>query len=55
MTHRSPELVRDAGASPQQAGNSDTELKNYVTSILQKLGVRDRTQAAVRTRELGMI
>jgi len=30
-------------------------VKNYVTSILQKLGVRDRTQAAVRARELGMI
>jgi len=30
-------------------------VKNYVTSILQKLGVRDRTQAAVRARELGVI
>lgn len=30
-------------------------VKNYVTSILQKLGVRDRTQAAVRARELGML
>ena len=30
-------------------------VKNYVTSTLQKLGVRDRTQAAVRARELGMI
>ncbi|MDY6877134.1 MAG: response regulator transcription factor [Chloroflexota bacterium] len=30
-------------------------VKNYVTSILQKLGVRDRTQATVRARELGMI
>jgi DNA-binding NarL/FixJ family response regulator len=30
-------------------------VKNYVTNILQKLGVRDRTQAAVRARELGMI
>ncbi len=29
-------------------------VKNYVTSILQKLGVRDRTQAAVRARELGI-
>ena len=28
--------------------------KNHVTSILQELGVRDRTQAAVRARELGM-
>jgi DNA-binding NarL/FixJ family response regulator len=30
-------------------------VKNYVTSILQKLGVRDRTQAAVRARELGVV
>jgi DNA-binding NarL/FixJ family response regulator len=30
-------------------------VKNYVTGILQKLGVRDRTQAAVRARELGLV
>jgi DNA-binding NarL/FixJ family response regulator len=30
-------------------------VKNYVTNVLQKLGVRDRTQAAVRARELGFI
>ncbi|HHS96527.1 MAG TPA: response regulator transcription factor [Chloroflexi bacterium] len=30
-------------------------VKNYVTSILQKLGVRDRTQAALRARELGLV
>jgi DNA-binding NarL/FixJ family response regulator len=30
-------------------------VKNYVTIILQKLGVRDRTQAALRARELGML
>jgi DNA-binding NarL/FixJ family response regulator len=30
-------------------------VKNYVTNILQKLGVRDRTQAAVRARELGVV
>jgi DNA-binding NarL/FixJ family response regulator len=30
-------------------------VKNYVTNVLQKLGVRDRTQAAVRARELGVI
>jgi DNA-binding NarL/FixJ family response regulator len=30
-------------------------VKNYVTTILQKLGVRDRTQAALRARELGLI
>jgi DNA-binding NarL/FixJ family response regulator len=30
-------------------------VKNYVTTILQKLGVRDRTQAALRAKELGLI
>jgi DNA-binding NarL/FixJ family response regulator len=30
-------------------------VKNYVTTILQKLGARDRTQAALRARELGLM
>lgn len=30
-------------------------VKNYVTSILQKIGARDRTQAALRAQELGML
>ena len=30
-------------------------VKNYVTAILQKLGARDRTQAALRARELGLL
>jgi DNA-binding NarL/FixJ family response regulator len=30
-------------------------VKNYVTAILQKLGARDRTQAAIRARGLGLI
>jgi DNA-binding NarL/FixJ family response regulator len=30
-------------------------VKNYVTAILGKLSVRDRTQAAIRARELGLI
>jgi len=30
-------------------------VKNYVTNILHKLGVRDRTQAALRARELGLL
>ena len=29
-------------------------VKNYVTVILQKLGARDRTQAALRAREMGL-
>jgi DNA-binding NarL/FixJ family response regulator len=30
-------------------------VKNYLTTTLQKLGVRDRTQAALRARELGVL
>ena len=30
-------------------------VKNYVTTILGKLGSRDRTQAAIRARELGLV
>jgi DNA-binding NarL/FixJ family response regulator len=30
-------------------------VKNYVTNILQKLGARDRTQAALRAREWGLL
>ena len=30
-------------------------VKNYVTNILSKLGVRDRTQAALRARDLGLL
>lgn len=30
-------------------------VKNYVTSILQKIGARDRTQAAIRAKELGLL
>ncbi|MEM7028756.1 MAG: response regulator transcription factor [Chloroflexota bacterium] len=30
-------------------------VKNYVTTILQKLEVRDRTQAALRAREMGLL
>ncbi|MCS7039170.1 MAG: response regulator transcription factor [Anaerolineae bacterium] len=30
-------------------------VKNYVTNILNKIGARDRTQAALRARELGLL
>jgi DNA-binding NarL/FixJ family response regulator len=34
---------------------ADGTVKNYVTVVLQKLGVQDRTQAALRAREIGLI
>jgi DNA-binding NarL/FixJ family response regulator len=30
-------------------------VKNYFTSILQKIEARDRTQAAIRGREVGLL
>jgi DNA-binding NarL/FixJ family response regulator len=30
-------------------------IKNYVTNILGKLGARDRTQAAIRARKMGLL
>jgi DNA-binding NarL/FixJ family response regulator len=30
-------------------------VKNHVTNILGKLGVRDRTQAALKVKELGLV
>lgn len=30
-------------------------VKNYVTNVLQKIGARDRTQAALRAKELGLL
>lgn len=39
----------------QQLHITEGTVKNHVTNILGKLGVRDRTQAALKARELGLV
>jgi DNA-binding NarL/FixJ family response regulator len=39
----------------QRLSLAEGTVKNYVTNMLQKIGARDRTQAALRARELGLI
>jgi DNA-binding NarL/FixJ family response regulator len=39
----------------QQLFLAEGTVKNYVTVLLQKIGARDRTQAALRARELDML
>ncbi|MCS7060447.1 MAG: response regulator transcription factor [Anaerolineae bacterium] len=39
----------------QQLFLAEGTVKNYVSNVLSKIGARDRTQAALRGRELGLI
>lgn len=39
----------------ERLGLAEGTVKNHVTAILQKLGARDRTQAALRAREMGLV
>jgi len=61
FSERERDIVRllAAGLSNREIGDrlclAEGTVKNYVTSILQKLGARDRTKAALRARELGLI
>jgi len=47
------------GASNREIANSlflaEGTVKNHVTNILGKLGVRDRTQAAVKAKDIGLV
>lgn len=42
----------EISASLHLAGGT---VKNYVSNVLQKLGVRDRTQAVIRAQEIGLL
>ncbi len=61
LSEREIEIVKliAAGASNKEIGASlfitEGTVKNHVTNILGKLGARDRTQAALRARELGLL
>jgi DNA-binding NarL/FixJ family response regulator len=47
------------GASNREIANglflAEGTVKNHITNILGKLGVRDRTQAALKAREIGLV
>jgi DNA-binding NarL/FixJ family response regulator len=61
LSEREIELLRlvASGASNKEIAESlfitEGTVKNHVTHILGKLGVRDRTQAALKAKELGLI
>ena len=51
-------LITDGASNREIAGTlflAEGTVKNHVTNILGKLGVRDRTQAALKARETGLI
>jgi DNA-binding NarL/FixJ family response regulator len=61
LTERELDVLRllADGLSNREIGNklslTEGTVKNYVTNVLQKIGARDRTQAALRGRELGLV
>ena len=51
-------LIADGASNREIAGTlflAEGTVKNHVTNILGKLGVRDRTQAALKARDTGLI
>lgn len=51
-------LVAEGLTNREIAGRlflAEGTVRNYVTAILDKIGARDRTQAALRARELGLL
>jgi DNA-binding NarL/FixJ family response regulator len=61
LSERELEVLRKlaAGATNREIAESlviaEGTVKNHVTNILGKLGVRDRTQAALKARDLGLL
>jgi DNA-binding NarL/FixJ family response regulator len=60
LTEREREILRlvARGASNRQVAENlyltEGTVKNHMSNILSKLGVRDRTQAAIKAKELGL-
>ncbi len=61
LSEREQEILRllALGANNRQIASqlflAEGTVRNYVSTILDKLGVEDRTQAALRARELGLL
>lgn len=61
LSERELEILQHlaAGASNREIANTlyitEGTVKNHVTNILGKLGVRDRTQAALKAKDMGLI
>ena len=61
LTEREIEILRlvCSGDSNKEIGEklyiTEGTVKNHLTNILGKLGVRDRTQAALKAKELGLV
>jgi DNA-binding NarL/FixJ family response regulator len=52
------QLIATGASNKEIAGGlfiTEGTVKNHVTNILGKLGVRDRTQAALKAKELNLI
>jgi DNA-binding NarL/FixJ family response regulator len=61
LSEREREILKlvASGANNKEIANqlyiTEGTVKNHLTNILGKLGVRDRTQAALKARELGLV
>jgi DNA-binding NarL/FixJ family response regulator len=61
LSEREVEILRliASGASNREIADclflAEGTVKNHVTSILGKLGVRDRTQAAIKAKDIGLV
>lgn len=61
MTEREIEVLRliSQGATNREIAErlviSEGTVKNHISSILSRLGLRDRTQAALKAKDLGLV